>query len=72
MIPERDIWRTALSMIECYGCDAALEAGERSDAFTKSGKIDESETWQRILLAITRLRAAGRHSAVAKKEARAT
>jgi hypothetical protein len=30
-------------------------AGDRSDALTKEGKIDESETWRRILRAIVRL-----------------
>jgi hypothetical protein len=52
MMSEQNIWRTALRMIARYGSDAALVAGERSDALTKDGRIDESETWQRILAAI--------------------
>jgi hypothetical protein len=42
-------------MIKRYGFDAPLAAGERSDALTERGLIDESETWQRILVAIVRL-----------------
>jgi hypothetical protein len=57
MMSEQNIWRTALRMIARYGSDAALVAGERSDALTKDGKIDESETWQRILAAIVCLQA---------------
>jgi hypothetical protein len=55
MMSEHDIWHTTLSMIGRYGPDAALEAGERSDALIAKGKIDDSETWQRILFAILRL-----------------
>jgi hypothetical protein len=57
MISEHDIWCTALSMMGRYGSDAALEAGDRADALTAEGKIDDSETWQRVLIAITRLQA---------------
>jgi hypothetical protein len=57
MMSEQNIWRTALRMIARYGSDAALVAGERSDALTKDGRIDESETWQRILAAILCLQA---------------
>jgi hypothetical protein len=55
MLSEQDIWYAALSMIGRYGFDAPLAAGDRSDALTERGMIDESETWQRILLAIVRL-----------------
>jgi hypothetical protein len=55
MMSEHDIWDAALSMIGRYGFDAPLVAGDRSDALTKNGMIDESETWQRILLATLRL-----------------
>jgi hypothetical protein len=55
VLSEQHIWYAALSMIGRYGFDAALEAGERSDALTEKGMIDESETWQRILLAVVRL-----------------
>jgi hypothetical protein len=44
-------------MIARYGSDAALVAGEHSDALTKGGKIGESETWQGILAAILCLQA---------------
>jgi hypothetical protein len=57
LISEHDIWDAALSMIGRYGFDAPLVAGDRSDTLTKDGKIDESETWQRILRAIVRLQA---------------
>jgi hypothetical protein len=57
MMSEHEIWDAALSMIGRYGFDAPLVAGDRSDALTKNGKIDESETWQRILRAIVRLQA---------------
>jgi hypothetical protein len=57
MMSEQDIWRTALRMIARYGSNAALVAGDRSDALTKKGKIGESETWQCILAAILCLQA---------------
>jgi hypothetical protein len=55
MMSEEDIWDAAASMIGRYGFDAPLVAGDRSDALTEKGMIDESETWQRILHAILRL-----------------
>jgi hypothetical protein len=55
MMSEHDIWYAALSMTGRYGFDAPLKAGKHSDALIENGKIDESETWQRILFALTRL-----------------
>jgi hypothetical protein len=55
MMSEQEILDAAASMVGRYGFDAPLVAGDRSDALTKEGKIDESETWQRILRAIVRL-----------------
>jgi hypothetical protein len=55
MMSEHDICDAALSMIGRYGFDAPLAAGDRSDALTENGMIDESETWQRILHTIVRL-----------------
>jgi hypothetical protein len=57
MMSEHDIWYAALSMIGRYGFDAPLVAGDRSDSLIEHGRIDESETWQRILRAIVRLQA---------------
>jgi hypothetical protein len=55
MMSEQEILDAAASMVGRYGFDAPLVAGDRSDALTKEGKIDESETWRRILRAIVRL-----------------
>ena len=52
MTTDHDIWRSALAMIERYGANAALEAGDRSDEATARGDMEESEVWQRILAAI--------------------
>jgi sugar (pentulose or hexulose) kinase len=52
-----DIWNLALAMIEQYGTDAALEAGNRSDKLTAEGDISGSEVWQRTMAAILRLQA---------------
>jgi hypothetical protein len=57
MTTDHDIWCSALVMIERYGPNAALEAGDRSDEATARGDIEESEVWQRILAAIERLQA---------------
>jgi two-component system cell cycle response regulator DivK len=54
---EMDIWNLALAMIEQYGTDAALEAGNRSDKLTAEGDISGSEVWQRTMAAILRLQA---------------
>jgi hypothetical protein len=51
------IWRTAAALIESYGVDAALVAGDRADELTARGKVPQSEIWQRILAAIEKLQA---------------
>lgn len=40
---ERDIGRSAKSLVEHYGADAALEAALRADVLLKAGDTD----WQR-------------------------
>jgi hypothetical protein len=55
MITDREIWRAALAMIERYGHNAALEAGNRSDDLTARGEREQSDVWQRVMTAIWRL-----------------
>jgi hypothetical protein len=57
MTTEWVIWRAAVSLIESYGADAALVAGDRADELTACGRIPQSEIWQRILATIEKVQA---------------
>jgi hypothetical protein len=57
MTIEWAIWRAAVALIESYGADAALVAGDRADELTACGKIPQSEIWQRIVEAIEKVQA---------------
>ena len=57
MIPEADIWRSALAMLKRYGADAMLEAAQRADQLLDDGDMAGAEVWHLILNAIERLQA---------------
>jgi hypothetical protein len=57
MVPEIDIWRTALAMLKRYGDDAMLEACTRADHALEDGDWQGSLTWHRIIDALERLMA---------------
>ena len=57
MIPEADIWRSALAMIKRYKQDVLLEAAGRADDALENGDMGAATTWHRILNAIERLQA---------------
>lgn len=55
MIPEIDIWRAAILMINRYGADADLEACSRADELGGKGDRQGMRVWLRILKAIDAL-----------------
>jgi hypothetical protein len=55
MIPDVDIWRAALAMVNRYGADVMLEAAARADQLLEDGDPLGAATWHRILDAIERL-----------------
>jgi len=57
MIPDVDIWRSALVMVKRYGDDAMIEAAARADQLLEEGNMPGCETWHRILNAISQLQA---------------
>ena len=57
MIPEADIWRSALVMVKRYKADAMLEAAQGADQLLEDGDWRAAVTWHRILDAIERLQA---------------
>jgi hypothetical protein len=57
MIPDRDIWRSALAMVKRYREDAMIEASARADRALEDGDMGAAATWHRILDAIERLQA---------------
>jgi hypothetical protein len=57
VIPERDIWRTAMAMVRRFGGEAMLEAAGCADDSLENGDMAGCETWHRILNAIERLQA---------------
>ena len=54
VIPEADIWRSALEMVKRYKADALLEASARADQALEDGDMGAASTWHRILDAIER------------------
>jgi hypothetical protein len=48
MITDRDIWLAARAMIQRYGRNVGIEAGERADEHLEKGHLELSATWQRI------------------------
>jgi len=59
MIPDVDIWRTALLLLKRYGDDAMLEASTRADHLPEDGDWQGSLTWHCIIDALERLMARG-------------
>jgi len=57
VIPDADIWRSALVMVKRYGADAMLEAAARADQLLEDGDWRAAVTWHRIVGAIDRLQA---------------
>jgi hypothetical protein len=57
VIPEVDIWRSALAMVKRYHDDAMQEAAMRADHLLEDGDWRAAITWHRILDAIERLQA---------------
>ena len=55
MIPEIDIWRAALLMIERHGEKALDESAARADELGLAGDDDGATTWRRIMAAVTQL-----------------
>ena len=56
MIPEIDIWRAALLMIERHGEKALDESAARADELALAGDDDGATTWRRIMTAVTESR----------------
>ena len=57
MIPEADIWRSALAMQRRNEDDAMLEAAARADKLLEDGDLGAAATWHRIFNAIGMLQA---------------
>jgi hypothetical protein len=51
VLPEIDIWRSAVAMMKRYGTEAGLEAAKRADELLAEGDIDDAATWRRIVTA---------------------
>jgi hypothetical protein len=57
VIPDRDIWQAALTIVKNYGDEAMLEATHVAGEMLEGGDMAGAETWHRILNAIERLQA---------------
>jgi hypothetical protein len=56
VIDDRDIWATALALVERYGDAAAmLEAATRADQLLEDGNPVAAANWHRILDCIERI-----------------
>lgn len=51
----REIWSSALSMLDCHGRDAVEMASSQAEAMIDRGDVSGAELWSRILLAIEEL-----------------
>jgi hypothetical protein len=48
VIPEIDIWRTAMLMLKRYGENAHMESAARADELAADGDHDGAAVWRRI------------------------
>ncbi len=55
MIPEIDIYRSALPLIKQHGEDAPIHAAMRADELLEAGDLAGCAVWKRILRAIEEL-----------------
>lgn len=56
MIPDRDIYRIAISMLERYGASASTHAELEAEKLLDEGDEGKFSTWLRILIAMEELR----------------
>ena len=57
VIPDIDIWRSALILVKRYGEDAPIEAAKRADELLAEGDMEGAAVWRRILSAVEQLQA---------------
>lgn len=57
-LSQREIWTSALSMIDSHGLDAIGMASHQAEALIDNGDIAGAELWARILTAIEELQRA--------------
>jgi hypothetical protein len=55
MIPDRDIYRIAIAMIERYGASASTYAELEAEKLLDEGEEGKFGTWLRILIAMEEL-----------------
>jgi hypothetical protein len=55
MIPEIDIWRAALLLLNRHGERALDESAARADELALAGDDDGAATWRRIMAAVIQL-----------------
>lgn len=55
MTPDRELWASAIEIINKHGCDAGIHAAMKADALLEAGEIDGALTWQRILSRVNEL-----------------
>lgn len=52
MLDDRDIWRSANTLIEHCGDAAAFKAAQRADELLERGDMEGPAVWRRILQAV--------------------
>ncbi len=55
MVDDLDIYRSAKTLIDQHGEDAAIEAAMRADKLLAAGDVDGKRVWVRIMKAVEEL-----------------
>ncbi len=55
MISEVDVYRSAHTLIQQHGDEAAIQAAYQADAMLDRGDLDGAAVWRRIVAAINEL-----------------